>query len=223
MACLILSGACLLWFAKDHVSEADRKDLDTDLINFSIAFSIIVLPCIIWAGHDIMYNSLSPKARSKKTENSITIRKALRCLAAAEDKVLDAFLANLPEWDYFFTLQCASVICFEWFGETSLRRGYTTVSLDVSEMEFRKSRSELGTSSTISKINAPAKTAPRPEPVLEPTKKIEKVAHPSQDKPGVPIEDDVFAPHEFHPTPVAQVTAPHTPREGPTTPRANQV
>merc|ERR1712100_816596 len=37
MTCLILSGACMLWFSKDSVSDADIKEYDANLTSFAIA------------------------------------------------------------------------------------------------------------------------------------------------------------------------------------------
>ena len=144
---LILSGSCLLCFAKDHVRETDRKALDTDLINFARVFSFIVCPIVLYAGAKMMYSQLSVKVHDAKQGTSDIIRKALGSLAAADDKVFQGFVMNLSEWDYHFVVQCASVICFEYFGELTLRSGYTTVALDHEEKTSRvtASRKQDGT------------------------------------------------------------------------------
>jgi len=59
MTCLSLSGSCLLWFAKDGVSEAERKGLDNDLTRFSIAFSVVLTPFLLYAGSHIIYSQVS--------------------------------------------------------------------------------------------------------------------------------------------------------------------
>lgn len=227
MICLSLSGSCLLWFAKDGVSEAERKALDNDLIRFSIAFSVVLIPFLFHAGSHIIYSQLSLKAKATKGDEIGAIRKALTGLAAADGEVLQSFLTNLSEWDYFFTLQCSSVIYFEYFGKQSLRPGYTTLFLEDDEKIRRinsgvKNAGSQGNAFKASKQEDTDLSKAKfgdPAPAIEEPKKMhyessEVTCVPSSFSNGA---DEL--PQEFHPTPRLQVTTPRTPREGPATPR----
>jgi hypothetical protein len=209
---LILSASCLLWFAKDQLNDADRAALDTDIINFCVAFSLVVFVFLIGAGLKMMYSQTSAKALARKQDTSAMIRKSLRSLSAADDQVLQSFLMKLPEWDYWFTAQCASVISFEYLGEKALRSGYITVSLDDAEKQKRKLDGESENSGHSGKMLPSLFDAPPPN-TFESAEK-EDCSKPHNAMVQITGAADGFALQEF-----PQADGFFYPRQAVTTPR----